>query len=226
MDGAHDMGGMHGFGPVAPERDEPVFHEAWEGHVFAACVAAWSLGLMGGDEGRHAIERMGSRAYLSSSYYARWLAMLETLLVEHGTLSSEELARRLAAVRRDPAAYAPSKTGDEDLARRLLDDIGADARSDRPAAGPPRFAPGDRVRAVLTSTPGHTRLPRYVRGRAGEVVAHHGSHVFPDASAHGLGEQPKPLYTVRFAARELWGPQAPAGDGVHVDLWEPYLQPA
>jgi hypothetical protein len=69
--------------------------------------------------------------------------------------------------------------------------------------------------------PGHTRLPRYARGKTGTVVATHGAHVFPDTNAHGLGESPQPLCTVRFEARELWGVD---GDPVHLDLWESYLQ--
>jgi nitrile hydratase len=94
----------------------------------------------------------------------------------------------------------------------------------RPAAAPPRFALGQSVRARNIHPTGHTRLPRYARGRLGHIERHHGAHVFPDANAHGLGERPQHLYGVAFAARELWGEAAPA-DMVMIDLWEDYLEP-
>ena len=73
---------------------------------------------------------------------------------------------------------------------------------------------------------GHTRLPRYVRGRAGRIAAIHGAHVFPDSSAAGRGEDPRWLYSVAFDAEEIWGPEARAGDEIFLDLWEPYLERA
>jgi nitrile hydratase len=74
--------------------------------------------------------------------------------------------------------------------------------------------------------PGHTRLPRYVRGRMGRIERRHGAHVFPDTHAHGGGEDPRWLYSVAFDAGEVWGPDARAGDEVLLDLWEPYLERA
>lgn len=73
---------------------------------------------------------------------------------------------------------------------------------------------------------GHTRLPRYARGKVGVVEARHGCHVFPDTNAHGLGEEPQWLYTVRFDGTELWGDDAEAGVTVSIDAWEPYLESA
>jgi len=93
-------------------------------------------------------------------------------------------------------------------------------------AAPPAFAEGDTVRARNLNPPGHTRLPRYARGHVGVVVALHGAHVFPDSHAHGKGEDPHPLYTVRFTATELWGAAANPRDSVCLDLWEPYLERA
>jgi nitrile hydratase len=72
---------------------------------------------------------------------------------------------------------------------------------------------------------GHTRLPRYARGKRGLVHLVHGVHVFPDAHAQGLGESPQPLYSVRFEARELWGDAGEPNQSVHLDLWESYLEP-
>jgi nitrile hydratase subunit beta len=85
---------------------------------------------------------------------------------------------------------------------------------------------GDRVRARNIHPPTHTRLPRYVRGRVGTVVLVHGAHIYPDVHAHGGGEDPQWLYTVRFDGRELWGPDADPKSGVSVDAFEPYLEPA
>ena len=72
---------------------------------------------------------------------------------------------------------------------------------------------------------GHTRLPRYARGKRGVIHRCHGIHVFPDTHAHGQGEQPQPLYSVRFDARELWGEAAEREPGrAHRSLGE--LSPA
>jgi nitrile hydratase len=73
---------------------------------------------------------------------------------------------------------------------------------------------------------GHTRLPRYARGKAGTLERVHGAHVFPDSSARGEGEKPQWLYTVRFAGRELWGEEADAALAVSIDAFESYLEPA
>ena len=99
---------------------------------------------------------------------------------------------------------------------------GAPKKRDVPSVA--HFRVGQRVRARNLHPPGHTRLPRYARGHAGVVEAHHGAHVFPDTNAHGKGESPHHLYTVRFAAQELWGPDASPRDSVSLDLWEPYLE--
>ena len=90
----------------------------------------------------------------------------------------------------------------------------------------PLFVAGETVRARNINPTGHTRLPRYARGRTGTIVADRGGFVFPDSNAALAGEQPQRLYTVRFAARELWGTDAPARDSVALDLWESYLERA
>ena len=100
--------------------------------------------------------------------------------------------------------------------------LGSGGPSTRPSNKPQGFAIGHKVRARNITPPGHTRLPRYARGRLGEIVAVHGTHVFPDSSAQGLGDDPQWLYTVRFTARELWGKDT--SDTVCIDLWEPYLE--
>ena len=206
MNGIHDLGGMTCFGPVEAEPDEPVFHSDWERRVFAINVAAGAaVGPL--DYRRHGIERMPPDIYVRSSYYEKWLARMELLVAETGVLD------------RPPAHAAQSP----DEFERIVYAGRPANRDDARAA--PRFAVGDRVRALNLNPTGHTRLPRYVRGRVGQIHRLHGTHVFPDTNAHGQGESPQPLYNVRFAATELWGPAASASDSLYIDLWEDYLEP-
>jgi len=219
MNGVHDMGGMHGMGPIAPEADEPVFHEPWEGRVFALYRATAALGKWNIDAGRHARERIPPADYLRMSYYEKWLDGLITLLRETGLVTSAELKSGRPAP--DAAKKTPPLTADK-VAPML-----AEGRwFERPVNTPPRFAIGQAVRAKKINPTGHARLPRYARGSIGIIDRLHGAHVFPDSNAHFHGESPQHLYSVRFSARELWGEAAAARDGVYIDLWEDYLEPA
>jgi nitrile hydratase len=220
VNGGHDLGGMQGLGPIAPEPDEPVFHSEWERRVFALTLALGTQGRWNIDRSRHARENRHPAEYLRSSYYELWLKGLERLAQEEGFLAPGEIDAGRAVAPPPPHARPPLAAAQvEPLLRR-------GGPSERPVAAPPRFAPGDRVHVRDTITGGHTRAPRYCRGRAGVVHARHGGHVFPDANAHGGGERPCHLYAVRFAARDLWGEAAGAKDAVFVDLWEPYLEAA
>jgi nitrile hydratase subunit beta len=87
-----------------------------------------------------------------------------------------------------------------------------------------RFTVGQRVRAHNFHTTGHTRLPRYTRGKLGTIHLDHGVYVFADTNADSLGEKPQHAYSVRFAARELWGEQASVRDAVYLDLWDDYIE--
>ena len=219
MNGAQDLGGQHGFGPVIREDNEPWFHAEWERRAFALTLAMGATGTWTLDASRHARETLPPAQYLSSSYYEIWFAALEKLLVANGLVSAEEIA-------------AGSSLGPAQPVKRILaaaDVAAALARGgpvDRPTETRPRFAPGVSVRAKLMNPTHHTRLPRYVRGRLGTIEHVHGHHVFPDRNAHGLGERPQWLYGVRFMAEDLWGEDARPGDSVHVDCWECYLEPA
>lgn len=216
MNGAHDLGGAHGFGPVIHEPDEPVFHVHWERHAFALTIAMGATGAWPLDAARHARESLPPARYLSSSYYEIWLLGLQALLLERGLVTREELER--GAMMQPPVAVARTLRADAVAAA-----LARGSPTERPARAEARFAPGDAVRAVNRHPASHTRLPRYVRGHRGVIESAHGAHVFPDTLAHGLGEQPHWLYTVRFDARELWGPDTTA-DSVCVDCWEPYLE--
>jgi nitrile hydratase len=218
MNGGHDLGGMHGLGPISPERDEPVFHADWERRAFALTLAMGAHGRWHLDRSRFVREDRHPVDYLSSSYYELWVKALERLAGEEGFLAPGEVeaGRALAA---SPSHAKPAVRA-EDVPRILA----RGGPSERPVPAAPRFAPGDEVRVKVFSPAGHTRAPRYCRGRSGTVVALHGGHVFPDSNAAGRGEDPRHLYSVRFAARELWGEDAPARDAVFIDLWEPYLE--
>lgn len=214
MNGVHDMGGMHGMGPIAPEAGEPVFHHDWEARVHAINLASPTRGNI--DAGRHRIELLPPADYLRMSYYEKWLARVEQLLLAGGFVTPEELATGRA----DPATPKSTPVRPAHTVTAALTGPYSYVRE----AGPAAFAVGDLVRARNLHPTGHTRLPRYVRGRTGVVERRHGAHVFPDSHAHGRGEDPHHLYTVRFEARELWGPDAPARDSIRLDLWEPYLE--
>jgi nitrile hydratase beta subunit len=219
MNGAQDMGGVHGFGPVRPEPNEPWFHAAWERRAFAITLAMGASGEWNLDMSRHARENRSPADYLSKSYYEIWLAGLEKLLAERGLVTPEEIAAGRALV---PPKPIKRKLAAADVPAVLA----RGAPTERPAERPARFAVGDRVRAKQMNPTTHTRLPRYVRGHVGTIVMEHGCHVFPDSHAHGKGEAPQWLYTVRFAGTELWGADADPTLSVTVDAWESYLEPA
>jgi nitrile hydratase len=223
MNGVHDLGGMHGFGPVRPEKDEPVFHAPWEAVVYGIARAARVQGLYNIDESRRGIEQMPPVQYLASSYYERWLASAIRNLVEKGVLTAEELQARMRVLAEGGTPPAPAKAA-PGLADRVV--AAARARPHFKKPGPaPRFRTGDRVRTRNVHPKHHTRLPRYARGKHGVIHAVHGAFIFPDTNAHGGGEQPQPLYTVRFDARELWSDTAERGhEAVYLDLWESYLE--
>jgi nitrile hydratase subunit beta len=219
MNGVHDMGGMHGMGPIAPEANEPVFHASWEGRVYALNRATAALGKWNIDVNRHSIERLPPADYLRMSYYEKWLAGLVSRLEESGLVTRAELQS-------GQAAPGPSKATPPLTADKVAPTVAERGWFERPVNEPPRFAIGQAVRAKKINPTGHTRLPRYARGAVGVVDRIHGAHVFPDSNAHLQGERPQHLYSVRFVARELWGADAAVRDSVYIDLWESYLDPA
>jgi len=224
MNGIHDLGGMQGFGSVVPEENEPVFHAAWEGTVYAISqVVRGTLRVFNLDEFRHGIERMAPAHYLEASYYERWLASIETCLIEKGVVSPAELDSLTERLRDDPQTTV-SRRDDPELVKRVLTTrppSGVRPASEAPA---PRFGPGDLVVARNLNPVGHIRLPRYVRGKRGTIDRIRGVQVFPDTNAHGLGPQPQAVYSVRFTGRELWGDAADPKQALYIDLWESYLE--
>ena len=217
MNGVHDMGGQQGMGPVRYEKDEPVFHASWEGRIYALNRAMrawrkWSL-----DTDRHALETMPPLDYLRMSYYERWLHRLEEQVVSYGFVTRDELQSGKSA----PGSAGATPMFTLATASRWLNR--GIASSHEPAVRP-RFKVGQRVRARNINPTGHTRLPRYARGRAGVVMRDHGVYLFPDTNAHFQGEKRQHVYSVRFTARELWGNGASERDSVYIDMWDDYLE--
>lgn len=217
MNGVHDLGGMQGFGPIVPEQNEPAFHAAWEGRLLAirrALIAAGKLPAIL----RPVIESLPAAEYLTKSYYEHWYAAVVELLVENGVATREEIASGRPA--KDSAKSVPALKPEE-AGRFPFRIPEVMLKTD----APPRFSMGQKVRARNIHPPGHTRLPRYVRGHVGTVERDRGVQAFPDTSVYGQGENPQHVYSVRFAARELWGAAASPRDSVYLDLWEDYLEP-
>ncbi len=222
MNGAHDLGGLHGFGRInpEPEAEEPVFHQKWEKRVFGLTLAAGFLGQWNIDMSRYSRERQNPIDYLRHTYYENWLTGLKKLLVETELVNPEELKAGQAA-----------GAADESIRQLVLkaEEVAAVIAKGSPVAmtisTAPRFKSGESVRAVNRHPASHTRQPRYVRGRVGVIHEHHGAHVFPDRSAEGSKEG-RHLYSVRFTAEALWGKSTAGRNAVYVDLWEDYLEPA
>ena len=204
MDGIHDLGGTQGFGAVRHSPDAKAFHDEWEKRVNALYSLAVRLGVFNMDEYRHAIERMEPRHYLTASYYERSLTSLATLCVEKGLVTREDLERRAGGAFPLALASAPGRGN---------------------APERERFRAGDRVRVKADHVAGHVRMPAYIRGHAGVVVAESPRYPFPDAHAHGVAAADEPTYDVGFSASELWPSSADAAY-VHVGVFQSYLERA
>jgi nitrile hydratase len=218
MNGAHDLGGMHGFGQVEMEKNEPVFHFPWEKRAFALTLASGFHGKWNLDMSRYAREQMPPAEYLATTYYEHWLFGLQKLLVEQQLVTAIELQ----------TGHAEAKTSE--LRALQVSDVEPLLRKRRAARldedVPPRFRAGERVVARNINPTGHTRLPRYARGRRGVIERDHGVFIFADTHAMSRDKKPQHCYSVRFTARELWGTDASAHDSVFVDLWDDHLDRA
>jgi nitrile hydratase len=208
---------MHGFGPVEPEKNEPVFHGEWEKRAFALTLAMGMPGQWNLDMCRAARESIPPPQYLRKTYYDIWFTALEKMMLERGLVTPDDIA----AGRTVTPPLPDRKVLKSDDVAKVLYRGGSTIRD---ADSKPLFAVGDRVRTKNINPTTHTRLPRYVRGHAGTVERLLGNHVFPDSNSTGAGENPHWLYTVTFNARDLWGPQGDPTVSVSVDAWEPYLE--
>jgi len=212
VDGAHDMGGMHGFGSVTAivEDDEPTFHERWEGRTFALMLATGALRAGGV---RPNIEAMPPAEYLRASYFERWAFSVERGLVLANTLTTAEIDDRVLHPVDAARTANPGRTAG--IVRALTtppNDPVVDVEA--------RFTVGQRITVRRMAPAHHHRCPRYVRGVAGTVTAMHGG--WPQPQTLGAGA-PEALYTVAFAMPDLWGDDAEPGT-LFIDLWESYLE--
>jgi len=217
MNGGQDMGGVHGFGPVVTEPNEPLFHAPWERRAFAITLACGFLGRWNIDMSRYYRENRSPAEYYNTPYYALWFEALQKLVVDRGLVSEAELQSGRAIGPRDPSVVVP---GPERACELLALGTNASVNDKVPA----RYRVGDRVRVQNRHPAHHTRMPRYCRGRVGTVEIDHGVYVFPDTHAMDEGRKPQHLYNVVFSAEELWGRSGP--DTVRIDLWDDYLDPA
>ena len=218
MNGVHDMGGMQGMGPIQYEKNEPVFHARWEARVYAMnrALGAWRKWNL--DAWRHDIELLPPADYLRMSYYEKWFVALEKRVVKYGLVTKEEMESGKPA----PGSIKATPVFTPEDARNYNRGIPS---SKNPAIAP-LFQVGQRVRARNINPTGHTRLPRYARGKIGQIDRDHGVYVFPDTNAQYLGEKRQHVYSVRFVARELWGEIASPRDAVYIDMWDDYLERA
>jgi nitrile hydratase len=219
MNGPHDLGGQMGFGPVAPEKDEPYFHGEWERRALGITISCGAFGAWTLDESRHARESIAPADYLSASYYEIWMRGIDMLLERNGFATRKELF----SGRSEKQGSKPKRVLKADMVASVLAKGGP---CDRPVSTEPCFAVGDRVRTRNFNPTTHTRLPRYARAKCGVVEAVQGSFVFPDTNAHGKGENPQWVYTVVFEAPEIWGEGADPKLTLSIDAWESYLERA
>lgn len=219
MNGPQDLGGQMGFGPVAPEKDEPIFHAEWEKRALGVTISAGAMGAWTIDESRHARESLHPADYYASSYYEIWIKALETLLKRHKFVTGDELAgAKVLAEAATPKRVLKAADTAAVLARG--------GPCSRPVAAPAKFRTGDRIRTKNFNPEGHTRLPRYARGKIGVIEAVREGYVFPDTNAHGGGENPQWVYTVVFDGPQIWGEGSDPTLSVSIDAWESYLEPA
>ena len=219
MNGVHDMGGLQDMGVVRREKDEPVFHAPWEGRIYGIDRSLRFIGKWNLDAWRHQIELLPPADYFRMTYYERWLQVNQQLAVKHGLVTPKELETGVP----DPGSAKATPALSAAVAAQRL---GRGIPSSHDPKVPPRFKVGQRVRARNMNPAGHTRLPRYARGRLGIITRDHGVYLFPDTNALFQGEKRQHVYSVRFAARELWGVNASVRDSVHLDMWDDYLEHA
>jgi nitrile hydratase len=211
------MGGMHGFGAVRPERDEPTFHEVWEGRVLGMSRSMGYAGAWNVHMARAARESLDPVDYLSASYYENMLLTMQKQLVNRGLVGSDELEAGRSLRPGVALARTVSPSDISPILRRR--------KKRQTAPAPARFKVGERVRARNINPPTHTRLPRYARGRIGVIEAIAGVNSLADAAALGRDE-PEWYYTVVFAGSELWGEGSDPHLSVAIGAAERYLEPA
>lgn len=219
MRGGHDLGGMHGLGPIDPEAEsvEPIFHSEWESRAFALTLACGFLGQWNLDESRHARERQHPARYLDHSYYENWLSGLTTLLLEKGLITEQELESSQSQGRAERSIIDRRLT-----AQQVATTLGRGGPVSLETDSSPGYAAGERIRVRRRHTAYHTRVPGYLFGCTGTIREHHGYHIFPEDNARG-NRHGEHLYSVCFRGVDVWGQHASRQE-ICVDIWEPDLE--
>ncbi|MGR3292264.1 MAG: nitrile hydratase subunit beta [Paracoccaceae bacterium] len=214
MDGIHDLGGKQGFGPVPVESGDAPFRYDWEKRMWAIARSGVAHGITI-DWFRHGLERMVPKDYLAFRYFNKWCTNYLMLLIDGGVVTLEEVTKGHVNSPADPAKALS-------VAEVVAIGKNGAVSFETEATTPSLYSVGDTIRTKSRTTADHSRLPAYARNARGTIITHHGSHWLPDQGAEGLhvGEH---LYTVAFAATELWGPQANPRDTVTLELWESYF---
>ena len=217
------MGGRFGDGSIQPASiKDKTFKETWHARALAVTLATGSLRQWNLDMSRHARECLPPKDYCEFSYYNKWISALANRLVARGVISSAEFS--------DPIQKMHPLSSRKLLAVEVAKVLSKGAPTSRSLNDPPKFLVGQSVKTRRAQNKfvsgGHTRLPKYAERSKGKIEICHGAHVFPDAHAHDLGEQPEHLYTVSFLASELWESPENPGDTLCVDIWESYMEPA
>ena len=219
MSKAHDMGGRLDERRIDITLSDQKFKENWEKDVFAITLALGFSSLWNLDRSRFARESLEPKDYLQYSYFERWLAGLLNLLGENGIIAD----RKESGGNFEKSSFRKLEAKN---VKKLLHMGGPTKR----ASTTEKKFNLEEVVSVKTNNGnkrvegGHTRLPEYVMGKVGKVIAYHGSHVLPDTNAHLFGESPEALYSVEFKSKNLWAKCEHIEDTVIVDLWESYLE--
>lgn len=222
MDGIHDLGGMHGFGPIPIEKEDYVFKHDWQRKSFGMTQSLAGTVPYCADMHRHKIERLPAIDYLTMDCFEKWAVATSELLKDAGLVSEAELKSGKKEFDVDLTKHAPADPVG------LVDAMKTGVDMQFPAeTAKARFAVGDTIRVSNSSPCGHTRVPRYVRGKVGKIVGDMGVFQFADTIVAGEGPNPQHCYAVVFSTDVLWGKGAEKPtDSVYVDLAEAYIEHA
>ena len=219
-----------GDGLAVPRKNgELVFEAPWQGRVFGMALSLRQRSPYPWSEFRDHLEREIAGAGPEDDgtrYYEHWLYTMEKNLIEKGVIDAKELEERTRYYLENPGAPLPARQ-DAEQTRSLLEIMRAGVSTRMPKQGDPQFKPGQPVRVKNYHPSGHTRLARYLRGKLGIVDRVYDSFVFPDTNSKLEGENPQHVYSVRFDAQEVWGPEtSEPAEIIYFDFWEPYLEAA
>ena len=216
MSRVHDMGGQLPAGRIVMDADEKPFHADWEARMWGLNEAMWGPDSWTLDWWRYVRELIEPGDYLNRPYFDQWMQTFSALIIDSGIATVDEIARGKSDGSR-PSEATLTHAADVAKASRTTRDFR------RPAKTAPALKPGDKVRARFLHEGFHTRLPGYAMGKVGTIHAYRGNHLLPDAGAKGQ-EVAQHLYTVSFAAADLWPEGLGRKDSVFADLWESYLE--